>query len=99
MIGLPDKYIINKKLFTIVRLPNHLIIQSSCLLIRLYQWCISPWLGVRCRFEPTCSHYAVTAIETHGTIKGGWLTIRRLLRCNPFGGMGYDPIPHHHHQK
>ena len=61
-------------------------------LIRLYQWCIAPWLGARCRFAPSCSHYAQEAIAQHGA-KGVWLTLRRLLRCHPFGGTGYDPVP------
>lgn len=63
--------------------------------IRLYQWCISPLLPAACRYEPTCSHYAVEAIERHGLARGGWLTLRRLLRCHPWGGAGYDPVPHH----
>ena len=76
--------------------------------VRAYQWCISPLLPPSCRYEPTCSAYAVTAFERHGLIKGGWLTARRLLRCHPWGGKGYDPVPaeaahgnaacrHHHH--
>jgi len=62
-------------------------------LIHLYQGCIAPWLGVRCRFEPSCSRYAIEAIEHHGALKGIWLSAKRLLRCHPFGGMGYDPVP------
>jgi len=46
-----------------------------------------------CRFEPTCSHYAEEAIETHGLIRGGWLSVRRIVRCNPWGGSGWDPVP------
>ena len=63
------------------------------MLRRLYQWCISPFLGTCCRYEPTCSHYAAQSIEYHGIMKGGMLTAWRLLRCNPFGGSGYDPVP------
>jgi len=62
-------------------------------IIRLYQWCLSPLLGVRCRFEPSCSHYAIEAIEAHGALKGSWLACKRLLRCHPFGRSGFDPVP------
>lgn len=61
--------------------------------IRLYQWGISPVLPPACRFLPTCSAYAVEAIMTHGIFYGGWLTLRRLARCHPWGGSGYDPVP------
>lgn len=62
-------------------------------LVRLYQWTLSPFLGGQCRYWPTCSHYAVEALKTHGGIKGSWLTARRLLRCHPFAKGGYDPVP------
>lgn len=62
-------------------------------LIRFYQVAISPGLGPRCRFEPTCSHYAYGAFARHGLLKGAWLTIRRLASCRPGGGRGYDPVP------
>lgn len=61
--------------------------------IRLYQWTISPLLGVNCRFAPSCSAYAIEAIETHGAMRGLWLGTRRILRCHPWGGSGYDPVP------
>ncbi|MBI4565301.1 MAG: membrane protein insertion efficiency factor YidD [Planctomycetes bacterium] len=61
--------------------------------IRFYQLTISPWLPRVCRFEPSCSRYAIEALRKHGAIKGVWLSIRRLLRCQPFGGSGYDPVP------
>jgi uncharacterized protein len=62
--------------------------------IRLYQVTLSPLLGVnKCRFQPTCSHYAVESIETWGIFKGTWLAVRRILRCHPWGGFGYDPVP------
>ena len=64
--------------------------------IRLYQWCISPLLPVACRYQPTCSAYAVEAIERHGLFRGIGLTVRRLLRCHPWGGAGYDPVPDAH---
>ena len=63
------------------------------LLIRLYQYAISPWLGPRCRFSPTCSSFAIEALEKHGLIRGGWLAMRRLLRCSPWHTGGYDPVP------
>ncbi|MDR2556840.1 MAG: membrane protein insertion efficiency factor YidD [Bacteroidales bacterium] len=62
-------------------------------LIKIYQYCISPFFPPACRFTPTCSAYAVEAIEKYGALKGGWLTLKRLLRCHPFGGSGYDPVP------
>ncbi|HLP34617.1 MAG TPA: membrane protein insertion efficiency factor YidD [Amoebophilaceae bacterium] len=60
--------------------------------ISFYQICVAPWLLPVCRFEPTCSHYGKQALEKHGVCKGVWLTLRRLLRCHPWGGSGYDPI-------
>jgi putative membrane protein insertion efficiency factor len=62
-------------------------------LIRLYQWTISPLLPPACRFVPTCSAYGFDAIERHGVWLGGWLALRRLLRCHPFTAGGYDPVP------
>lgn len=61
--------------------------------IRAYQWGVSPLLGSHCRFFPTCSHYAIEAIDTHGVIGGLSLTGRRLLRCHPWHPGGYDPVP------
>ena len=62
-------------------------------LIHLYQRAVSPYLGPRCRFHPSCSHYACEAIEAHGLSAGLWLTVRRLLRCHPFHRGGFDPVP------
>lgn len=62
-------------------------------LIRFYKRAISPYLPQSCRFTPTCSEYAVQAIERYGALKGLWLSIWRVLRCNPFGKGGYDPVP------
>ena len=62
-------------------------------LIRLYQLCISPLIPPRCRYTPTCSQYAIEAVSKYGAIKGGWLTLKRLARCHPWGGCGYDPVP------
>ena len=62
-------------------------------LIRFYQLALSPFLGSRCRFTPTCSAYAVEAIRKWGPWKGGWLALKRIGRCRPGGGHGYDPVP------
>lgn len=61
--------------------------------IRFYQRFISPYTPPACRFTPTCSQYAIEALRKHGPLKGLWLAIRRLLRCHPWGGSGYDPVP------
>lgn len=61
--------------------------------IRFYKYCISPLLPPACRYVPTCSEYALEAIEVHGVVRGGWLTVRRLLRCGPWSAGGYDPVP------
>lgn len=61
--------------------------------IRFYQRAISPMLPAACRYQPTCSQYAVEAIKKYGPIKGLWLAIKRILRCHPWGGSGYDPVP------
>jgi putative membrane protein insertion efficiency factor len=61
--------------------------------IWLYQKAISPYLPSACRYTPTCSHYSQEAIQRHGLIKGSWLGLRRLARCQPWGGQGYDPVP------
>jgi hypothetical protein len=62
-------------------------------LIHLYQWTVSPWLGPRCRFHPSCSHYAREAIDVHGLTRGGLLAVRRILRCHPFHPGGVDLVP------
>jgi putative membrane protein insertion efficiency factor len=62
-------------------------------LVRLYRIAISPWLGGNCRFDPTCSSYAIDALQIHGVVKGSWLAIKRMGRCHPWGGSGYDPVP------
>ena len=61
--------------------------------IKLYQILLSPLLGQSCRYHPTCSQYAVEAIEKYGPIKGMWLGIKRIARCHPWGGSGHDPVP------
>jgi putative membrane protein insertion efficiency factor len=62
-------------------------------LIRFYQLLISPLLGPRCRFHPSCSQYALEAIDRHGPVKGGWLALRRIARCHPLNPGGHDPVP------
>ncbi len=66
------------------------------ILIRFYQLVISPFLPAHCRYWPTCSNYAKTAIHDHGALAGGWLALRRVGRCHPWGGSGYDPVPERH---
>lgn len=63
------------------------------LAIRAYQLALSPMLGAHCRFAPSCSHYALEAIERHGSLRGGWLALRRVVRCHPFTPGGFDPVP------
>lgn len=63
------------------------------ILIRSYQLFLSPVLGANCRYAPTCSGYAQEAIRLHGPFRGGWLAVRRIGRCHPWGGSGYDPVP------
>jgi uncharacterized protein len=62
-------------------------------LIRFYQIVISPWIGPKCRYTPTCSQYGIEALKKHGFFRGLWLTLRRLSSCHPWGGSGYDPVP------
>ncbi|MBU1700249.1 MAG: membrane protein insertion efficiency factor YidD [Candidatus Eisenbacteria bacterium] len=63
------------------------------LLIIVYRKIVSPWIPASCRYMPTCSQYGLDAIRMHGAIRGGWLTTKRILRCHPLGGDGYDPVP------
>jgi uncharacterized protein len=62
-------------------------------LIKLYQLVVSPWLGNKCRYTPSCSQYGIVALKKYGPIKGLWLTIKRIAHCHPWGGHGYDPVP------
>lgn len=66
------------------------------ILIRIYQWTISPMLGPTCRFYPTCSHYTLEAVQRHGALRGTWMGIRRIGRCHPWHAGGFDPVPHPH---
>lgn len=63
------------------------------LIIRIYQLVISPLIGPKCRFTPTCSQYALEALKKYGVFKGSWLAMKRISRCHPLGGSGYDPVP------
>lgn len=68
-------------------LPARLVV----LLVRIYQWTLSPLLGRRCRFEPSCSQYMVEAVQKYGVVRGTWKGTKRVCRCHPWGGSGYDP--------
>ena len=72
---------------------SRLLAQPLIGLVKLYRLAISPWLGGSCRFQPTCSTYAIEALQTHGVFRGAWLAARRISRCHPWGGAGYDPVP------
>lgn len=61
--------------------------------IHFYRMCISPMFPPVCRYQPTCSEYALEALRKHGPLRGSWLAVRRILRCHPWGGSGYDPVP------
>ena len=76
-----------------ISLINRVLASLILLPIKLYQLCISPFIGSRCRFYPTCSSYAVDAINSHGPIKGSILAIKRISRCHPWSDGGYDPVP------
>lgn len=72
---------------SLLQIPRRLLV----LLVRVYQLVLSPWIGGGCRFTPTCSNYAIEALERYGALRGSVLTVHRILRCNPWGGHGYDP--------
>ena len=74
-----------------------ILIAPFVLLIKFYQLCISPFTPPSCRFTPTCSQYGLEAFRKHGPVKGLYLTARRILRCHPWGGSGYDPVPEEFH--
>ena len=62
-------------------------------MIKVYQWAVSPWLGNRCRYVPSCSEYTMQALDQYGIIRGLWLGMKRIARCHPWGGEGHDPVP------
>jgi putative membrane protein insertion efficiency factor len=72
---------------------KRIVTEIFCLPIRFYQKFISPLFPSCCRFYPTCSNYALEALKKYGPVKGGWLSIKRILRCNPYNIGGYDPVP------
>ncbi len=67
--------------------------EALVLLVRAYQWTLRPFIGAQCRFEPSCSHYAIDALRSHGAVRGSVLAARRVLRCNPWNAGGFDPVP------
>lgn len=67
--------------------------RALVVLVQAYRLLLSPVLGPACRFAPSCSEYAVDALRAHGALRGAWLAARRILRCHPWGGQGYDPVP------
>ncbi len=75
------------------RWPRRLAIAPLVLLIKVYQYLISPLIGPRCRFLPSCSDYTLQALARHGLARGSWLAIKRIARCHPWGDSGYDPVP------
>ena len=82
-----------KILYKIYRAISFVLSRLFILLIRFYQRAISPLFPSSCRFTPTCSAYGVEAIQKYGPFKGGWLTLKRILSCHPWGKSGYDPVP------
>nr|WP_321454112.1 membrane protein insertion efficiency factor YidD [uncultured Carboxylicivirga sp.] len=84
----------NNSLFkTVLKLLRDSIVALLVIPVKLYQWFLSPWLGASCRYTPTCSTYTIEALKKHGPIKGLWLSVKRILSCNPWGGHGHDPVP------
>ena len=71
-----------------MQIPKFVLLQ----LLRTYKWAISPMLPAACRYQPTCSEYAMEAVERYGALRGGWLALGRVLRCHPFARAGYDPV-------
>ncbi|MGS0747161.1 membrane protein insertion efficiency factor YidD [Halpernia sp. GG3] len=78
---------------------NKILTFPLVVLIKFYQFAISPWLPKNCRFEPTCSHYMEESLKTHGLFYGFYLGMKRILRCHPWGGNGYDPVPNKYNLK
>jgi hypothetical protein len=78
---------------------RQLLILPFTLAIRAYQLLVSPLLGPRCRFYPSCSSYALQALQQHGVMRGAWLSLRRIGRCHPWHEGGFDPVPHSHADK
>lgn len=71
----------------LLQIPSRLLIAA----VRVYQWTLSPFIGRQCRFQPTCSNYFIGAVEKYGALRGSWRGIKRICRCHPWGGSGFDP--------
>ena len=84
------KKIINNRFLKILK---YIFSLPLILIVRFYQYCISPWLRPSCRFYPSCSEYSIEALKRFGLFRGLILTVIRILRCNPWGGHGFDPVP------
>lgn len=93
MSGKVNKYTVCRKVFG--RFIVYPFMTKSLLigLVRIYQAILSPYLPNACRYTPTCSQYMIEAIGKHGAVRGGWLGLKRMARCHPWGGHGYDPVP------
>jgi putative membrane protein insertion efficiency factor len=76
-----------------MKIISKVVVFPLILLVRIYQWIISPLLPPVCRFQPTCSHYMIESLKIWGPLKGSYLGIRRIMRCHPWGGHGHDPVP------
>jgi putative membrane protein insertion efficiency factor len=76
-----------------MQIPNKLLSYILLLPVYFYKYCVSPHIPASCRFTPTCSEYALQAIKKYGIFKGFWLAAKRIFRCHPWGGHGYDPVP------
>ena len=72
---------------------NKIFIYPLIFIIKIYQFILSPLIGLNCRYLPTCSEYAIESLKLHGLLRGSFFAIRRILKCHPFGGHGFDPIP------
>lgn len=90
MATVPEK---NQGKLSLTNRLSSIAVQVLSLPVRFYRICISPLIPSRCRYTPTCSEYALEALAIHGPLKGLWLSIKRIGRCHPWGGHGYDPVP------
>jgi len=78
---------------------RRILVWPLIVIVKLYQLLISPLFPPHCRYTPTCSHYTVEALKTHGLFRGGWLALKRIFSCHPWGGSGFDPVPPIHQHK
>jgi putative membrane protein insertion efficiency factor len=76
-----------------MKIISKVVVFPLIIIVRIYQWIISPLLPPVCRFQPTCSHYMIESLKIWGPLKGSYLGIRRIMRCHPWGGHGHDPVP------